>query len=124
RMLSSMTPTIVLDSAGAPWLITGASGGGRIITGVTQIMLNVIDYQMPLGQAESAPRFHTQAYPGILELESGGFDSTLVRALTDAGQRPAFPKSQDFAWVQSILRVGSSWQGVSEPRGNGLAAGY
>src|SRR5262249_12871447 len=47
RMLSSMTPTIVLDSAGAPWLIIGASGGARIITGVAQVMINVIDYEMP-----------------------------------------------------------------------------
>ena len=124
RMLSSMTPTIVLDSAGGPWLITGASGGARIITAVTQVIINTIDYRMALGDAMSAPRFHSQDYPGVLELEAGGYDSAVVRALDALGQKPVFPERPDFAWLQSIQRVGSTWQGVSEPRGNGLAAGY
>ena len=124
RMLSSMTPTIVLDSAGAPWLITGASGGARIITGVTQIMINVIDYRLSLGDAMSAPRFHAQDYPLTLELEAGGYDSAIVSQLDALGQQPKYPRRPDFSWVQSILRVGNTWQGVSEPRGTGLAAGY
>jgi len=126
RMLSSMTPTIVLDSAGAPWLITGASGGARIITGVAQVMMNVIDFQMPLGEAESAPRFHAQDFPDSLELEAGGYDSALVRALAARGEKPKSTRawSYGFAWVQSIQRVGRTWQGVSEPRGHGLAEGY
>ena len=126
RMLSSMTPTIVLDSAGAPWLITGASGGARIITGVQQVMNNVVDFGMSLGDAESAPRFHAQDFPDSLLLERGGYDEALLRALAGRGEHPkqAGPWEYDFAWVQSILRSGNAWDGVSEPRGHGLAAGY
>jgi gamma-glutamyltranspeptidase/glutathione hydrolase len=128
RMLSSMTPTIVLDSAGAPMLVTGASGGARIITGVTQIMINVLDYGFPLGTAEVAPRFHAQDYPDSLELERGGYGDAVVRALTVHGQHPTFNtnpyEDDEFSWVQSILRVGRTWQGVAEPRSVGLALGY
>lgn len=126
RMLSSMTPTIVLDSTGAPWLITGASGGARIITGVAQTIINVVDYGMPLGDAASAPRFHAQDFPDSLLLERGGYDSTLVSALAARGEKPKFIRAWtgDLSWVQSIMRAGHAWQGVSEPRGNGLAEGY
>ncbi len=128
RMLSSMTPTIVLDSAGSPMLVTGASGGARIITGVTQMLINVLDFGLSLGAAEVAPRFHAQDYPDSLLLERGGYPDDLVRALADHGQHPTFSTSpydyDDFAFVQSILRVGGRWQGVSEPRGHGLALGY
>ena len=57
RPLSSMTPTIVLKE-NRPFLILGAPGGGRIITAVLQVMLNVIDYGMAGQQAVDFPRIH------------------------------------------------------------------
>lgn len=126
RMLSSMTPTIVLDSAGAPLLVTGASGGARIITGVAQVIFNVIDFGLPLDRATSAPRFHAQDYPDSLLLEEGGYTEAVVSALRAKGHHPAVTTAwqYDFGWVQSILRTGSGWSGVTEPRGHGLALGY
>ena len=59
RPLSSMTPVIILKE-GKPWLITGSPGGSRIITTVLQVILNVIDYDMNIQEAVSAPRFHHQ----------------------------------------------------------------
>ena len=50
RPLSSMTPTIVLKD-GKPFLITGSPGGSRIISAVLQVIVNVIDFHMPIGQA-------------------------------------------------------------------------
>ena len=126
RMLSSMTPTIVLDAAGAPMLVTGASGGGRIITAVAQVLVNVLDFKLPLGESMSLPRFHAQDFPDSLLLERGGFSETLVAALAAKGHHPAIttPWEYDFGWAQSILRTNGAWQGVSEPRGHGLALGY
>lgn len=43
RMLSSMTPTIVLKN-GRPFLVTGSPGGGRIITAVMTNIVNIIDF--------------------------------------------------------------------------------
>src|SRR5215207_1612050 len=51
RMLSSMTPTIVLDSLGAPLLVTGAAGGAYIITAVAHQIVSLFDYHRSLGEA-------------------------------------------------------------------------
>ncbi len=62
RPLSSMSPTIVLKD-GKPFLITGSPGGSRIITTVLQIIVDVIDRNMDIASAVSAPRVHNQWMP-------------------------------------------------------------
>lgn len=125
RMLSSMTPTIVLDSVGRVELVVGASGGARIITAVAQVLFGVVDYNKSLGDVMAAPRFHAQDYPDSLLLERGGYDSTFVTHLRAAGQKPALTTAweYDFGWAQAIHRRDGRWNGVSEPRGHGLARG-
>ena len=122
RMLSAMTPTIVLDSAGAPLLITGARGGPRIITAVLQVLSNVLDYGMPIDAAVRAPRIHHQHLPDVLWFETRGMapeDSAAlvarghdVRATGGVGHAPA------------ILRTDSGWVGMPDPRNGGKASGY
>ena len=68
RMLSAMTPTIVLKN-NKPKLILGSPGGPRIITSVFQTILNVIEYDMDVNEAVSAPRFHHQWYPDLIVME-------------------------------------------------------
>ena len=70
RPLSSMTPTIVMKD-GKPFLVTGSPGGSRIITTVLQIILNVIDFQLPVDEAVTAPRMHHQWQPDELSAEPG-----------------------------------------------------
>ncbi len=72
RMLSSMSPTIVLRE-GRPWLVLGARGGPRIITAVVQILLNRYEYGMDLEQAVAAPRLHHQWKPDVIWNEEGTF---------------------------------------------------
>jgi len=62
RMLSSMTPTIVLRD-GAVRLVVGSPGGSTIPTTVLQVVLNVLAHGMPLQSAVAAPRFHHQWLP-------------------------------------------------------------
>jgi len=125
RMLSSMTPTIVLDSAGAPFLVVGAAGGARIITAVAQIVSNVIDFRMPIGEAMQAPRFHAQDYPDRIELAATGYPDSVVQALRKRGHIVSLESDPwAFGWAQAIERSGGAWRGVTEPRGHGLAAGY
>ena len=81
RMLSSMTPTIVLGSDGTPLLVTGAQGGPTIISTAFQIMSNVIDYDMDIGAAVRAPRVHMQHLPDTLYYERGGLTSATLDAL-------------------------------------------
>ena len=68
RMLSAMTPTIVLKN-NKPILILGSPGGPSIITSVFQTILNVIEYNMDVNEAVSAPRFHHQWYPDLIVME-------------------------------------------------------
>src|SRR5262249_3185917 len=62
RMLSSMTPTIVVKD-GVPVLITGSPGGRTIINTVLCVVLNVIEFGMPLREAVDSPRMHMQWLP-------------------------------------------------------------
>lgn len=74
RMLSSMTPTIVVRD-GRPVLITGSPGGRTIINTVLCVLTNVLDHQMTLRQAIDAPRLHHQWFPDRLQLEAKGLEA-------------------------------------------------
>ena len=65
-----MTPTMLLRD-GKLFMVVGAPGGSRIITGVLQVILNVIDFGMNVQEAVDVPRFHHQWKPDKLELEKG-----------------------------------------------------
>ncbi|MFQ5568617.1 MAG: gamma-glutamyltransferase [Rhodothermales bacterium] len=71
RMLSSMTPTIVAKD-GKPLLIIGSPGGRTIINTVLQVVLNVIDHGMNIGEAVEAPRIHHQWLPDVTSFERLG----------------------------------------------------
>ena len=123
RMLSSMTPTIVLDRSGAPLLVTGASGGPRIISAVWQILSNVVDHGMDVNAAVSAPRVHHQHFPDQLSVEGNGFTEVVLAELRARGHDV---RSGGGVGVgASIVRRNGTWHGMADPRmGAGLAAGY
>ena len=73
RMLSAMTPTIVLKN-NKPHLILGSPGGPSIITSVFQTILNVVEYNMDVNKAVSSPRFHHQWYPDLIVMENESLD--------------------------------------------------
>jgi gamma-glutamyltranspeptidase/glutathione hydrolase len=73
RMLSSMTPTIVIKN-NKPSLIVGTPGGSTIITSVLQTILNVYEFDMDIQDAVNAPRFHHQWLPDVVIFEEGGLD--------------------------------------------------
>lgn len=82
RMLSSMTPTIVLKY-GKPSLIVGTPGGSTIITSVLQTILNVYEFNMSVSDAVSAPRFHHQWLPDVVIVEENGFTKEIDSLLRD-----------------------------------------
>lgn len=97
RMLSSMSPTIVLKD-GQPYFALGTPGGLRIWPAVLQAIINVLDHGMTLQEAVEAPRIWTQGGPLELEEDFG----TEVRAdLTALG----YP-------VQVVHRVAGGMNGV------------
>jgi gamma-glutamyltranspeptidase/glutathione hydrolase len=123
RMLSAMSPTIVLDPRGALLLVTGARGGPRIISATYQIILNVIDHRMSLGDAVSAPRIHHQSLPDSIRVETGGFDPAALDALRKMGH--GIYEGGGVASSASIMRVKGWYEGMGDPRTRGGgAAGF
>lgn len=122
RMLSSMTPTIVLRK-GIPFLILGSPGGTTIINSVMQVILNVIDYDMTLVKAVLAPRIHHQWIPDEVFYEPGAVVYDVREKLESEGykmvERPVIGE------VQSIeVTPDGFYVGVADPRGGGTAEGY
>ncbi|MEE8404009.1 MAG: gamma-glutamyltransferase, partial [candidate division Zixibacteria bacterium] len=84
RMLSSMSPTIVLKG-GEPLIILGSPGGSQIITAVTQVIVGLSRFHLPLEQALSQPRFHHQWLPDNILLEERSFDINVKQGLLKLG---------------------------------------
>lgn len=83
RMLSSMTPTVVLKN-GKPYIIVGTPGGTTIPTSVFQSIVNVIDFKLSPNIAVNAPKFHHQWLPEVVFVENN-FPKTTEDALTKMG---------------------------------------
>lgn len=113
RMLSSMTPTIVLDGDGDVFLVTGSPGGSRIITTTLHIVVNTVDHGMNIAEATNAPRFHHQWLPDYLRIENG-FSPDTLEILRGYGHE--IREMDAMGSTQSILRSGSWWTGSSDPR--------
>jgi len=122
RVLSTMTPSIVLDSAGRVYLLLGAAGGPRIITAVYQVLSLVIDRQWTLREAVSAPRMHHQALPDEILIERDGFPPAALARLREMGH--TIRQHDLLGDVEAIIRTDNGWQGVSDPRRGGGGAGY
>lgn len=82
RMLSSMTPTIVLKD-NKPSLILGTPGGSTIITSVFQTILNVYEFNMNVQDAVNALRFHHQWLPDVIIIEKNSPDNTIDSLLRE-----------------------------------------
>jgi gamma-glutamyltranspeptidase/glutathione hydrolase len=124
RPVSSMTPTIVLRD-GKLFLMLGAPGGSRIINGVLQVLLNVVDFHMNVQDAVDWPRFHHQWMPDVLYVEQGISPDTM-KILRGMGHKvsPLEGTSPVVARVEAILNEGGWLQGATDQRGNGKAEGY
>lgn len=122
RMLSSMTPTFVLNN-GKPFLVVGSPGGGRIITTVLQTIVNVIDYGMSLSDAIDSPRFHHQWYPDEIQFEENMGNNDVRRMLKQNGY--SIKEIPDFGRVDGIMFYeDGSAAGHSDRRGYGKAIGF
>jgi len=122
RMLSAMTPSIVLNPTGELYMVLGTPGGPTIITTVSQVLLNVIDQKMSLADAVAAPRFHHQALPDIIRSERGGLSDATIQTLEAMGH--AVDRRGGSGTVAAIQKTAGGWVGVIDPRSAGGALGY
>ncbi|MCF6270823.1 MAG: gamma-glutamyltransferase [Melioribacteraceae bacterium] len=124
RMLSAMTPTIVLNSEDKPYIIIGSPGGSTIITTVIQIILNIIDFDMDIQEAINRPRFHHQWKPERIDYEHLGMTEDVKANLIKKGH--FIGKERTLGRAEGIIvdyENNIIW-GASDPRGYGEAVGY
>jgi gamma-glutamyltranspeptidase / glutathione hydrolase len=121
RMLSSMTPTIVLLK-NKPYLIVGTPGGTTITTSVFQTLIDIIEFGLSPAEAVNRPKFHHQWLPDILYVENG-FPKPVIAQLKNMGytiqEREAIGRTE----VIQISPSGSI-QAVADWRGDDSAEGY
>ncbi len=126
RMLSSMTPTIVLKE-GKPLLVTGSPGGSTIITTTLQVVVNVIDHGMDVADAVASPRFHHQWQPTRILLENRGLSPDTLQLLRAMGHTELVPVpdflGRGIGDANSVMRTKQGIVGTADPRNAGAAIG-
>jgi gamma-glutamyltranspeptidase/glutathione hydrolase len=117
RMLSAMSPTIVLDKDGSLLLVVGSRGGPRIITSTSQVILNVLDHHMILSDAMSAPRIHDQSRPDTIYVERDGLEPAVMDSLRAMGYGVA--PTGGIGLCNAIMKVPGGYEGMADPRSAG-----
>jgi gamma-glutamyltranspeptidase/glutathione hydrolase len=119
RMLSSMSPTIVMKD-GKNFLVAGSPGGSRIITTTLQVIINVIDHRLNVQAAVNAPRIHHQWLPDEIRIEEGISPDT-IQLLRGMGH--TVTQKSSMGAIQSIM-IGEDgiFYGGADPRRSTSAA--
>ncbi len=125
RMLSSQSPTIVARD-GKLQLVTGSPGGRTIPNTVLCVLVNTLDFDMPVDEAVAAPRLHHAWWPDrvTMELAAEPEFAPLVQRLKSLGH-DMVPKPREQGDAHTIRVRGDSLEGVADVRQTlGKAAGY
>ncbi len=128
RPMSSMSPTIILKD-GKPVMTIGAPGSQRIISGVAQVISNVIDFDMDIQDAISAPRIHAGSdwttSDETIMIETR-VDKNVIEGLKALGH-PVLETGDwmDYPCVQAVeMLPDGTLRGGADPRRDGKAVGY
>ncbi|MBH2005453.1 MAG: gamma-glutamyltransferase [Sphingobacteriia bacterium] len=121
RMLSSMTPTMVLKD-NKPYVVIGTPGGTTIPTSVYQAIVNIIDFNMTVGDAIDKPKFHHQWLPDEVMIEND-FDASTKEQLQKMGykltQRGAIGRTEGIRFLPNKRR-----EVAADKRGDDSVAGF
>lgn len=123
RMLSSMTPTIILKDE-KPFMVTGSPGGSTISTVVLQVILNVLEFGMDIQQAIDMPRIHHQWLPDKIDYEKFSLTKDVIESLIKKGQ--IIGDGKILGRAEGIIAdyINNVFFGASDSRGYGAAIGY
>ncbi len=122
RMLSSMTPTIVVKD-GKTFLITGSPGGRSIINTVLNVLINVVDFRMSIQKAVDASRLNHEWMPDYLYMEQEGVEEKVIDALKVMGYDLKRRRQGDAHSILIDPKTGL-YHGAADKRFMGAALGY
>ena len=120
RMLSSMTPTIVLKD-NKPYLVVGTPGGTTITTSVFQTLVNVLEFDMSASDAVNKPKFHHQWLPDEIFVETG-FPVDVKQKLEQMGY--VIKERRQIGRTELIKISGGKIEAIADRRGDDHASGY
>ncbi len=122
RMLSSMTPTLVLKD-GKPYIVVGTPGGTTIPTQVFQTLVNLLEFNMSTEDAVYKPKFHHQWLPDEVMIEKG-FPVAVKEAMQKMGY--SFSRERGGIGRTECIRVlpNGKFEAVADIRGDDAAEGY
>ncbi len=120
RMLSSMTPTIVLKNS-KPYLVVGTPGGTTIPTSVFQTLVNILEFGMSATDAVNKPKFHHQWSPDQIDIEKD-FPAGITKQLETMGY--AVKQRESIGRTELIQVLKKKIIAVADKRGNDDARGY
>lgn len=118
-----------------PFMSFGVMGGSFQPEGQVEVLMNMIDFGMNLQEAGDAPRIDHQGGsdpvgrstpgPGNIYLESG-FSEKTIRTLLQMGYKVSAGTPGNFGGYQAIMldEKQGVYHGASDPRKDGMAAGY
>ena len=121
RMLSSMTPTIILKDA-KPFMVVGTPGGTTIPTSVFQTVINIIDFNLSTEDAVYKPKFHHQWLPDYIMVEKE-FPQDVTTSLEKMGYKVEVRGKIGRVEVIKMLDNGT-FEAVADNRGDDGAEGY
>jgi gamma-glutamyltranspeptidase/glutathione hydrolase len=125
RKLSGDCPTIIFK-AGKPWAALGTPGGHTIGQTVPQMVLNLLNFNMNIMEAISAPRI-SFSEPNNLIVERE-IPDTVYQDLEKLGHNlrktGGLGNAHGLRIIYNTQGEISHFEGASDPRGKGLAKGY
>ena len=110
RMLSSMSPTIMLTNNDVS-LVTGSPGGTTIISSVYQSILNVIEFNMNANEAVNTARFHHQLWPKDQVDHYKGISQETLKSLHKMGYKTV---EGSFGDLQLVIKQHGVFYAASE----------
>jgi len=126
RMLSSMSPTLVMSRAEngrAVAAVLGSPGGDTIPSTVAQVLRHLVNHGMSIDQAVEAPRLHHGFTPDEVRVESSRpFDPAVLAELEARGHR-IVASSTPIGDANNIVVVDGVAYGRADSREGGLALG-
>lgn len=117
RMLSSMTPTILLKDNKVR-MVTGSPGGTTIISSVYESILNMVEFNMSADDVVNSPRFHHQLWPKNVIRHHSGLADDVIKALEKMGYTL---NERRFGDMHVVIEKEGKLQAASEASGRGKA---
>lgn len=121
RLSSMMSPAVAESSDGTRFAL-GSGGSNRIRSAVTQVLVNLFDFDMPLTESVAAPRIHLEG--DMLSYEPGFPEPTLQALFADVPGNHGWPDTNLFFGGVHTVCAGpdGTFDGAGDPRRGGVAA--